>query len=263
MVKFIVTDLDGTLLNSKKQMPNELGEVIQHLQEKGIIFVPASGRQYFNLLKQFSMMSGEFMYIAENGAMVVKDGKTIVLDCIASEEAKKIVVAVRNIPTASALVCCDDYAFAEDESKQEFVYSAVTYYDHYKHVDNLLGYCDDKNICKVAVFDEINAEDNVYHQLKQVSKANVILSGNQWVDVMKPGVNKGSAISHIQKLFHLKKEECMAFGDYLNDVEMMDMCGYSYAMENAHPDLKAHARFIAPSNDDNGVIITIKQFLNL
>ena len=81
--------------------------------------------------------------------------------------------------------------------------------------------------------------------------------------MMAKGVNKGLAISEIQKLLNIKQEETMVFGDYLNDLEMMQNAYHSYAMENAHSDLKKVARFIAKSNDDNGVVRAIKEKLEL
>lgn len=261
MIKFIAADLDGTLLDSQKRLPRDFGEVIQRLNEKGIVFAPASGRQYYNLLKQFSPFGGHFMYIAENGAMVVKNGRPVLLDCLDANDAERIVRAVRDIPTASAIVCCDDCAFAEDDSKEEFIYNTVMYYERCRSVDNLPAYCHNRNICKIAIFDETDAEKNVYGPLRKISDSDVILSGSKWVDVMKPGVSKGSAIRHIQKRYGWKKEECMAFGDYLNDCEMLDACHYSYAMKNAHPGLKAHANFCAPSNDQCGVVNIIKKML--
>ena len=55
----------------------------------------------------------------------------------------------------------------------------------------------------------------------------------------------------------------MVFGDFLNDLEMMDTADYSFAMDNAHPKLRARARFVAPSNNDNGVVRTIASVLDL
>ncbi len=55
----------------------------------------------------------------------------------------------------------------------------------------------------------------------------------------------------------------MVFGDYLNDLEMMSKAHYSFAMENAHPDIKKAARYRAKSNDENGVVEMLQQMVNL
>lgn len=76
----------------------------------------------------------------------------------------------------------------------------------------------------------------------------VVLSSDIWVDIIPLGINKGVAIQKLQKKLNIKPEECVAFGDYLNDYEMMQSVYYSYAMENAIPELKKVARYIAPPN---------------
>ena len=81
--------------------------------------------------------------------------------------------------------------------------------------------------------------------------------------MMAKGVNKGLAIKKIQEKLGIKHEETMVFGDYLNDLEMMDSAYHSYAMDNAHDDLKKVARFIAKSNDECGVVQAIKESLNI
>jgi hypothetical protein len=83
------------------------------------------------------------------------------------------------------------------------------------------------------------------------------VSGDVWLDVMRKGVTKGSAIRRVQEKLGISKSECMAFGDFMNDYDMMKECEESYAMENAHPELKAICKHIAPSNDDDGVMKTI------
>ncbi len=87
--------------------------------------------------------------------------------------------------------------------------------------------------------------------------------GEHWVDVMKPGVTKGGAMRGVQKKLGITPEECMAFGDYLNDCELLQSVGESYAMENAHPRLKEMARHIAPSNDEDGVMRVIRREFGL
>ena len=86
-----------------------------------------------------------------------------------------------------------------------------------------------------------------------------VLSGDSWIDVANRSVSKGSAIEAILENLHIKKEEAMAFGDYLNDYELLLSCGESYAMENAHPKLKKIAKHITASNDEDGVMKVLRQ----
>lgn len=87
MIKFIACDLDGTLLNSSKELPRDLRATVERLNKIGVTFAPASGRQYYKVLEQFEPISRNFRYIAENGAFVIKDGEVIVRDCLSGAVA--------------------------------------------------------------------------------------------------------------------------------------------------------------------------------
>ena len=84
MIKLIATDMDGTLLNSKNEIQDGFYEVFNKLEEKGIIFAAASGRQYYNLLKRFEGIEDKMMFIAENGTFVVYKGKELVVNAFKS-----------------------------------------------------------------------------------------------------------------------------------------------------------------------------------
>ena len=91
----------------------------------------------------------------------------------------------------------------------------------------------------------------------------VTVSGAHWVDITSSTANKGQAIRHLQDRFDITPAQTMVFGDFLNDVEMMDAAEYSFAMDNAHPDLRRRARYVAPPNRENGVVRTISAVLGL
>ena len=79
---------------------------------------------------------------------------------------------------------------------------------------------------------------------------NVVTSGNIWIDFIVPGYNKGTALQTMMDLFGIKPEECMAFGDQYNDVEMLELAGYGYAMSNAAPGIAGHAKYVTASVEE-------------
>ncbi|MBO9659671.1 MAG: HAD hydrolase family protein, partial [Chitinophagaceae bacterium] len=98
------------------------------------------------------------------------------------------------------------------------------------------------------------AEANSYPVFRHLEGAlQVKVSGKIWLDLSHQLANKGRALQAVQQQLNISVEECMAFGDYLNDVEMMQQAYFSYAMSNAHPEVKKAARFEAMSNEENGV----------
>ncbi|MNY54045.1 putative phosphatase YwpJ [compost metagenome] len=92
------------------------------------------------------------------------------------------------------------------------------------------------------------------HYKKYEQDLQVKVSGPIWLDISHKKANKGRAMEVLQEKFKVTAEQTMVFGDYLNDLEMLEKAHYSYAMANAHPDIKKIARFIAKSNDENGVV---------
>ncbi len=260
MIKFIATDLDGTLLDSKKNLPVGFGEMIYRLDKNGVVFAPASGRQYYTVEEQFKSLGRELMYIAENGAIIIDKGEIVSCECIDAETAKDIILRVRDIPTASAILCCVDCAYGEDDSDPEFEVNTRMYYKKFELIDDIAKICYEKEILKIAVFDNQNPYENVKKVLPEYKgRAEVVISGANWADVMKPGVSKGAAIKQIREIYGYDRDECMCFGDYMNDYEMIMECGESYAMGNAVEEIKRAAKHITSSNDENGVMRVLEQ----
>ena len=89
----------------------------------------------------------------------------------------------------------------------------------------------------------------------------MVVSGPYWVDVMLKGVSKGTAVAFLQKKLGISREETMAFGDFYNDVEMLQQAEYSFVMENAEEKMKQYGNYTAPKNTDNGVMRMIQKFI--
>jgi Cof subfamily protein (haloacid dehalogenase superfamily) len=115
-------------------------------------------------------------------------------------------------------------------------------------------------IYKVALFHEESSERFIYPFVKHIEKRfKVKVSANHWVDISENKANKGHAIALIQEAYNITPEETMAFGDYNNDIEMLKLAKFSFAMENAHHDVKTIANFETKSNDENGVEYILNQ----
>ncbi len=259
MIKFIATDMDGTLLNEKNEIHEDFYTVFNELREKNIIFAAASGRQYYNLVNRFKDIKDNMMFIAENGTFVVHKGEELLINKLAKEIVIDLIEIGRSIEESYVILCGKKSAYIE-KTDERLIMQIKKYYERYKIVEDLTKVNDE--FLKVTICDFKGAELNsnkYYNDYRD--KVQITVSGELWLDITAKGVNKGVAISKIQQILGIKYEETMVFGDYLNDLEMMSSAYYSYAMENAHEDLKKVARFRAKSNNDNGVIQAIKQIL--
>lgn len=259
MIKLIATDMDGTLLNEKNEIHKDFYSVFEELREKEIIFAAASGRQYYNLLKKFENIKDNMMFIAENGTFIVYKGKELLVNGLNKEIAIELIKIGRTIEDSYVILCGKKSAYIEN-SDERLIKQTEKYYERYKIVEDLTEVEDEFLKVTICDFKGSECNSNAYYDSYR-DKVQVTVSGELWLDMTAKGVNKGVAINKIQELLNIKYEETMVFGDYLNDLEMMSSAYHSYAMENAHEDLKKVARFRAKSNKENGVVQAIKEIL--
>ncbi|TAJ13493.1 HAD family phosphatase [Marinilabiliaceae bacterium JC017] len=257
MIKLIVTDMDGTLLNTNKELPADFNHVYAQLKAKGIRLVVASGRQYYVLHEEFKELDHDIIFVAENGGFI-KDGEAIrMLNPFTRQQVEDMVTTARAVDGAFPVLCGKNGAYVESNHKVSFE-MVEKFFVRYHFVDDLLAVQDD--LLKIAVCDLTSAEHNCFPHFKPfVDQLQICVSDDMWMDIMPLGVNKGEAIKLVQQQLGISPDETMVFGDYLNDLEMMQTSHYSYAMANAHPDLKKVARFEADSNDNNGVLNKIRE----
>lgn len=258
MIKLIASDMDGTLLDDNKNLPENFKEVIQKLFDKKIRFVISSGRSYCTLKEQFSEYIDDMTFICDNGAYIVDKGKEISISVLPKEKVIDIVKFCAELDL-TVLLCGRNGTWHNAHTKDQLV-SVCQYYVNQVHMDDLTQ-CDD-DIYKIAVLQESGIENDGYPKLlnKFGDDFNVQLSGERWSDIMNKDVTKGNALRKLENRLGIKYEETMAFGDYLNDVEMLNNAYYSFAMENSHNAVKKVANFMTGSNNDNSVMKEITKY---
>lgn len=258
MIKLVVTDMDGSLLNDAKQLPADFFEIAAGLQRQGIVFAVASGRQYYTLLHTFFELRDSVYFIAENGAYVAFQDKALHIDFIDRKVVNELIAEGRNVSNAFPILCGKNSAYAESNDVG-FLDEARKYYQKFEIVDDLTLVEDE--IFKFTVCDFSNAE---FNSLKYFQKYNdqlkVAVGGELYLDITSHATNKGNALRQLQKKLGIKENETLVFGDYLNDLEMMGAATYSYAMKNAHPEIINVANFTTEfDNNHGGVTQTIRK----
>lgn len=264
-IRLIVTDMDGTLLDDAKRMPEGLWPVLAQLRERGVVFSPASGRQYATLAEQFAGAEQGMVFIAENGAYVVRDGAELSADPLPAADVVRLVTSVRQLAArgqdVGVVVCGKRSAYIE-RSDEPFLAEVRKYYVRHRLVEDVAAVDDD--VIKVAVFDFGSVEAATAPALAPFTATHrVVVSGEHWVDVMNSTADKGAAVRRLQQALGITPAQTLVFGDYLNDLGMLDAAEWSFAMASAHPEVARRARHRAPSNNDNGVLRTIARLLRL
>lgn len=122
----------------------------------------------------------------------------------------------------------------------------------------------EEDFVKITVFDQkLRAFENVKQLSNFESQAYIVASEAAWIDISNYNVHKGTTVQELQKILGVTKEETIAFGDGLNDIELLEAAGCSFAVNNAFDIVKEKADFITKSNEESGVLQTIEKLMIL
>ena len=261
MIRLIATDLDGSLLPDDKKVPEDFFTLLPELKKRGIYFFAASGRTHQALTQNFSPVSEQIGYICENGAYVVHDGNILFSSTIKAIEISEIIKTVHMLPDVHLVLCGKKTAYMTVYPKK-FDPHMESYHAVHETITDYHSVKDD--FFKLAICDLRGPENNSFPVLyeKFGKDFGMFISGKHWMDIMVKGVNKGQALSKVQKRLGILREETLAFGDYYNDIELLKQAGYGYVMKNATVDMKKNAKYVTShTNNENGVIKVVKKFL--
>lgn len=264
-IKLIVSDLDGTLLNDKKELPDDLRVTLQQLRQLNILFYTASGRTCTTQKALFGPLSDEINFICDNGAYLFEQGKNTFVSEILRKDWQDIIRYVnQSCPGALPILCgtkgtyCVSFSGREDLSRE----LGLTYVG-IRCVNDLAAIQD--VIFKISVCHPQRAESELLPLLAGHCRGRLEarLTDPSFVDVMNVNISKGSALEIVQRHHGILPEETMVFGDYYNDIEMLKNAHYSYTMKNAPEDVAKYGNFIAPDNNHAGVLLVIKEWIEL
>lgn len=250
MVKFIASDIDGTLLpHGTKQLKPEIFDIIMELKGKGIRFAAASGRQYHGLQALFEPIKDEISYIAENGSLCVHDGQILSKGLIERDLGLRIFSKVQEFKKCKCMLSCESKIFTA-EKDNKFIEALEKDLRYKINVVNDLSEVQEEFL-KIAIFSDEGTEDmEAYFSEYFKDEIKVVTSGNFWVDFIAPNANKAIGLESLLKHFNIDPEHCVAFGDQYNDVEMLQYAGTSYAMSHSAPGISYFANHVTASVED-------------
>jgi len=239
--------MDGPLLASGGRIPEGLWPLLDRMRERGVVFVPASGRQHARLARMFERAIDGMPIIADNGSYVVLDGQELHSTTLERDVAVDLVHRVRAagrrqlVLTVSGKRCA--YVECADEA---FLAECRKYYSRLEILPDLLDF--DDEVLKLALFDPESVTRFAEPLIADLAGSHhAATSGRYWLDIAAKGTNKGAALRRLQDRLAVPPEQTAAFGDYLNDMEMLQAAGRSFAVADAHPQILAVAQCRIPS----------------
>lgn len=256
--KLILSDIDGTLMTDEGIIPQEIFGVLDALSTKGIKFAMASGRQINNLLALFGPCAEDLYYIAQNGA-VVAHGKQILYEKrMKTETVDKCVSFARQYGIYTMLYT-NDMVLVETKDS-EFLSFLTRHQVEYRECTNLKDYTD--NVYKLSYFKMDGGMAELRKQFS-VDGVNVFLVNDRMIDITDKDTDKGKAVRRLKKLLDVRKSEIWAFGDSENDLALFAEAGRSFAVGNAPKEVQEKASCVIPSNNESGVIVTLKDLFDI
>lgn len=260
-VKLVASDMDGTMLDPQGELPPETFELIDRLHDAGIAFVAASGRRFDTLRDQFAPVADRIDFVAANGAQVVVGGRLVDREVFSHAAVRRLNHAVSMFDTLHLALFDDTRSYLLDEE------SAFE-----REVDKNLPcpICMDDvpapevNIIKASVYCDEGVMDMAYALTRELCDDFVFApSGNKWIDVMQRGVNKATGIEQVMAVHGISADEVMAFGDSMNDYEILRMVGLSLAMENGRSAIKQIASRVIGTNAEHSVQAELRALLKV
>ncbi len=260
-IKLVVTDMDGTLLNSKHEVSNLFFEQFKKLKENNVSFVAASGRQYHSILDKLSIIEKDITIVAENGAYIVRSGEPLFINDIPRKSIEQIIPICNAVKGVQMVICGMDKAYIL-KNNTIFEKTVSEFYTRYEALDSFDNLPKDR-FFKIALCHYSGSESHVFPHIKNLEQDwQLKISGKEWIDISLKSTHKGNAIAKLQEQLKISQAQTMAFGDYNNDTEMLKLAKYSFAMGNAHPNIKKIANFETLTNDENGVETILSKLID-
>ncbi|MCR4591518.1 MAG: HAD family hydrolase [Lachnospiraceae bacterium] len=262
MIKLIVTDMDGCLLDDKGALPPNFKEAYELMRKNNVIFTAASGRAIKGVQRPFGDYAKDMAFISDNGARAFYKGDFLFSRTLDFSAYMPVITELRKNKALFSVACGETRAWVEDTGiiNKEMEEELSKYYSEWFQ-------CDfekiPERIVKLAIlyFDDI--ENNIYPDFRKFDNDRICVqvTAYVWMDVYEKGISKGTAIKAMQDELGISPAETIVFGDYLNDISMAECASVSYAPANAHPDVKKVFTETIGSNTEYGVTEKIIEIL--
>ena len=269
-IRVIATDMDGTLLDPKGQLDlPRLEKILDKLDQCDIRFVIATGNEVHRMRQLLGHLADRVVLVVANGARIFENNELIQAqtwdDAIVDralahfkgrECQDQFVVTAMNggfVKKGTVFTELDKFMTPEMIEK---LYQRMNFVDEFD--PNLFG-----GVLKMSMVVGEERLDSVLQEINDLFDGHVraVSSGYGCIDILQDGIHKAWGLVELLKRWNLKPEQIMAFGDSENDIEMLELAGISYAMENAEEAVKRVATKVAPANSQAGVYKVLENWL--
>lgn len=271
-IKMIGFDLDGTLLNSNKEISDYTRDVMREAVKQGVIILPATGRPLTGIPKPVMALPGIRYAVTANGARVVdvQEDKVLHEALLPYEKGKELLEIFAKYDTYRE-VYYEGFCYATADMVERIEeYMPIKPMIEYmrttrRRVPDVEAMFHEKKMAVdklQALFRDTETRDLAMKEVKEKVQGAAVTSalGNN-IEANGEDAQKGIALLKLGEILGIKKDEIMAFGDGSNDMDMIRRVGFGVAMENGIDEIKEAADYITVTNDEHGVAKAIEKFV--
>lgn len=261
--KLIVSDLDGTLLDSNRKISQRTKALIKRFTEKGGVFTFATGRMEASVEKYLDYLEVLNPVIIYNGAKIVDIKNNIIL----YEDLLDVELAKNTLKLSESY----DWDVLLYENKKIYVSKITPVIEEYmlkdgvccEAVGSLYDFLKGRPT-KILIIGSPDYFLPYIERLKQKSNSpiNYVVSEYNYLEILPSSSSKGNALRELAKKLRIPIEQTIAIGDNLNDISMIKAAGVGVAVQNAHDNVKEAADCITKTNDEDGVAEVINKVIS-
>ena len=273
-VKLIAFDLDGTLLDRQKNIPQANLQALMAAAEAGVLLVPATGRIYTGIPEQIRALPGARYFITINGAYAydAQEDRNLYSSELSLELCLRLIQYMDTLPV---IYDCyqDNWGFISRSMFQragDFIPDPgimKMMLELRTPVDSLAETLRQKGrpVQKMQMhFQDMAERDRQLKLVAELFPETAVSSSLPWnIEINSAGATKGQALKALCQALGIDLRDTLAFGDGTNDLDMIRTAGIGVAMGNGAEEVKAAADWVAPNNDDAGVAAGIYRFMDL
>lgn len=264
MIKLVVFDLDGTLLNNDTKLDKDFYENVKLLKDNGITVAISTARPIRSIFHIFEKGVENLLISGEDGNVFFKENKLIEARFVPQNVIKTVTEVLKNHNEIATLYTSIDELYVSPADHNRFVTWGLSDFV-YENPNPLTA---DAKICKIHCYCKggremaVNLINNDFSTL--TDELDILESGFGWLGITEKGANKGVSVKFFMDYLNIKNsDEVAVFGDSGNDVPMFKMTKNSFAMKNATDDIKKQANFVTEyKNYENGAMREALKFIN-
>ncbi|BCG59305.1 haloacid dehalogenase [Paenibacillus sp. URB8-2] len=262
MIKLIVSDLDGTLLDHSRRISASDWTAVKQAFQEGYEFCIASGRMHSEIKILMEEFHGRYYTVSQNGATIYKKDKELVANYFFEPEVSSQILqfSSRHNHFVNFIHCTDDSFYLEKRTDATIPYESRILTSCSVRGD-LVSALENGEIksCKYSFFGDLDKLMLLNAELQNqfAGKIESFISERDCLDVMPLNVNKGVGLTFIMQELGLSPNEVACIGDSFNDVSMFALTNHSFAMRGSHADVKKKA-----TNVINSVAEAIEQIVS-